>query len=168
MARQGTRKPVQLPLFGPRAEPPERLVLALFKLLLDHEDDRRAMNLLRGLRRFVRTVPDLAEAFDVPPPKPRSRRKAPRSLDPVQSLNIALAIDLADFKLADVLRALRRPPEDSRSYYRWLKRRLVLGRSYLSRSDRDELASLPGILRSLGRDRRKSFLLDLFGKRGES
>ncbi|MBI3989418.1 MAG: hypothetical protein HY347_07350 [candidate division NC10 bacterium] len=95
-----------------------------------------AIKRLRDLRRKVRDDPYLSRVFGIPPLQLGGRSEGSRSIDPMLSLRIALAIDQAGYTPTRVLRILGRLT-DGPAPYRWLKRRLKWGRAILFELDHE-------------------------------
>ena len=108
---------------------PERAVWAMLLMLLTAQNDKKAVRLLRLLRRTARTLPGLQPYFDLFPTSTPGRPKGRRSLDPGECYLLAVVRHYAIISKADILRILGKPANTAT--YHWLERRLEFGRSLL-------------------------------------
>lgn len=117
--------------------------LTLLHLLLRSNDEKKAIATFRLFRKGVRSTPALATFLGLPPlpsSRPRGRPIGSRSIDVTEALAIVLAIDHAGFRKARVLRLLKKETNGP-APYRWLQRRLGLGRTLYTGLVNSERAS---------------------------
>lgn len=118
------------------------------QLLINHlrllrvRDDREAVDLLRGERRLVRgsRSPFLRTALAISPPLPRGRPPKRVSIDEETAAMIAQAVDSGSDSRKELLAAFGRTP--SPENYKWLRRRVEVGRAFLDRRYADAEAAM--------------------------
>ena len=117
---------------------PERAPWVILLSLLTARNDKEFIRRGRLLRRTARTLPGLKPYFDLTPPRRPGRPKGRLSIDLGECYGMAIAIHYADMSKAAVLRALEKDPPEPH-HYRWLDRRLKIGRQLLRKKPQLEL-----------------------------